>query len=240
MRSWRRGLRALRLVLFPLLASLFWLACAPHANELGFLAAAASHSDRPLRLRIHVSGTYAAQPIGTHAHIRRIVRDADRVFWSSVGAHLVVEEMVDGWKVDVGRTEDALNALIAEDPGDDVDVVVGMLGPMHRRVDDYSGRALDGRDYMVVRSEDADDATHHRLAVVAFLHELGHALGAPHDETPDSIMNAHVASPRASFTDATVQILQSCLARRGIVAEPRSAFAIQRVAPLPIGTNPLD
>jgi hypothetical protein len=207
---------------------------------MGLLAAAASHSDRPLRLRIHVSGTYAAQPIGTHAHIRRIVRDAERVFWSSVGAHLVVEEMVDGWKVDVGRTQDALHALIAEDSGDGVDVVVGMLGPMDRRVDDYSGRALDGWNYMVVRSEDSDDVAHHRLAVVAFLHELGHALGAPHDETPDSIMNAHVTSPTASFTDASVQILQSCLARRGIVAEPRSAFAIQRVAPPPIGTNPLD
>jgi hypothetical protein len=240
MRSWQRRLRGLRLVLFPLFPALFWLACAPHANELGFLATAASHSDRPVRLRVHVSGTYAAQPIGTHANIRRIVRDADRVFWSIVGAHLEIEEMVDGWKVDVGRTEDALNALIAEDARDGVDVVVGMLGPMDRRVDEYSGRALDGWDYMVVRSEDADDAAHHRLAVVVFLHELGHALGAPHDETPDSIMNAHVASPTASFTDASVQILQSCLARRGIVAEPRSAFAIRRVAPPPIGANPLD
>jgi hypothetical protein len=241
MRLLQRRLRAAsRLVLFLLLSSLFGLACVPHADELGFFGTAASRSDRPLRLRIHVSGTYAAQPSGTHAHIRQIVRAVDRVFWSSVGAHVVLEEIVDGWKVDVGRTEDALSALIAGDAGDDVDVVVGMLGPMRKRLDEFGGRALVGRSYMVVRTEDADDAANDRLAVVRFLHELGHALGAPHEDAPGSIMNGQVTSPMASFSDASVQILQSGLARRGIVAEPRSAFAIVRVAPRPLGANPLD
>jgi hypothetical protein len=234
MRLWHCGLAGSRFVLLPLLLSLLSLTCVRHANELGFFGtAAAPRSDRPLRLRIHVSGAYAAQAIGTHAHIRRIVGDADRILSSSVGAHLVVEEIVDGWKVDVGRTEDALNALIAEDAGGDVDIVVGMLGPMGSRADGCGGKALLGRDHMVVRSEDHDDATDHRVAVVMFLHELGHALGAPHDHSPGSIMNADGASATASFTEASVQILQSGLARRGIVAESRSAIAGARVAPLP-------
>src|SRR5579863_4156493 len=74
------------------------------------------------RLRIHVSGAYASAPIGTHAQLRQIVHDADAVFASTVGAHFVIEEIVDGWKVDGTDTTAALRALSDEDPGTGVDV----------------------------------------------------------------------------------------------------------------------
>jgi hypothetical protein len=175
-------------------------------------------TDRPLRLRIYVSGSYASRDVGTHAHLREIVRDADAIFASSVGVHLVIEEIVDGWKVDVARSQDALKALIDAEPQPDVDIVVGMLGPSSAQEDDYAGMAELAGTHMVVRSADADRAGEHALTVAAFLHELGHALGAPHDDRSGSIMNAFDASPSASFSEVSVEIIRNGLARRGIVA----------------------
>jgi hypothetical protein len=183
---------------------------------VGAVTSADERADRPLRLRIHISGSYAAQAIGTHAHIRAIVRDADRLFASTIGAHLVIEEIVDGWKVDVGRSGDALRALMDEVTADGIDVVVGMLGGASKREDGCLGQASLGSKYMVVRTEDGDSESEHKMAVVAFLHELGHALGARHDEEPGSIMN-EAASPSAiSFGHAAGQVIRSGLARDGI------------------------
>src|SRR6185312_4266885 len=99
-------------------------------------------ADRPLTLRGHVSGTFASTPEGTHARIRQIVHEADRVFWSDEGAHLVIDEIVDGWKVDVGSSEEALEDLHALDPGDGVDVVVGILRGEAHGNDWTGGRAM--------------------------------------------------------------------------------------------------
>ena len=93
-----------------------------------------------------------------------------------------------------------------------------MLGGSSERQDAYGGMAEQGGRHMVVRSEDADVTREHAVAVVAFLHELGHVLGAPHDDGPGSIMNASGAWPPASFSDTAAQIIRSGLARRGIVA----------------------
>jgi len=191
-------------------------------NGGGGLAAFPSVISRPnraLRLRVHVSGTYAAQDIGTHAHLREIIHDADAIFSSSIGAHLVLVEIVDGWKVDVGRAENALQALMDADSGAGVDIVVGMLGAGAARDDGCYGMATLGRDYMVVRSEDLGDVSEHTFAVGAFLHELGHTLGASHDVEPGGIMSASGDSASVrSFSDPSVQVIRSGLARHGIAA----------------------
>jgi len=208
------------------------LGCNTTAGGIGAFSSASPRPDRALRLRVHVSGTYAAQVMGTHGHLREIVHDADRIFSSSIGAHLVLVEIVDGWKVDVGRADQALRALRETDPGEGVDIVVGMLGASTAREDGCEGRAMLGGDYMVVRSEDTDRASEHARAVGAFLHELGHTLGASHDDDPDHIMSASGASAStSSFSDASVQVIRSGLARRGIAADAWSGRLRARGAP---------
>jgi hypothetical protein len=188
-------------------------------------------TERPLRLRVLVSGSYAAQGIGTHDHIRTIVRDADGLFWSSVGAHLVLAEIVDGWKVDVGQSAEAIRALMDEGSREGVDVVVGMLGGASKRDDDTLGRGALGGGYMVVRSEDSESGRQHDLAVVTFLHELGHALGARHDDEPGSFMNAPVAPSSRSYGRAATEVIRSGLARVGIASDPFPALRRAGVSP---------
>jgi hypothetical protein len=202
-----------------LLPLLLLVACARPGGE--WPLGSPERSDRPLTLRIHVSGTFASTAGGTHARIREIVRDADRIFWSDVGAHLVVDEIVDGWKVDVSSSEGALNDLHATDPGDGVDVVVGMLGGESHANDWTGGRAMLGKSVMVVRSEDADEEWQRQATVVVFLHELGHALGAPHDDAPGDIMNAHAGADARTYGESSSQIVQRGLALHGIEAEYR-------------------
>jgi hypothetical protein len=209
----------------PSCAQALWLAlavvllgCGATAGGLAVFPSATPRPDRALRLRVHVSGTYAAQDFGTHGHLREIIHDADAILSSSIGAHLVLVEIVDGWKVDVGQADHALRALMDADSGAGVDIVVGMLGAAAAREDGCNGMATLGGDYMVVRSEDAEPAREHALAVVAFLHELGHTLGASHDDEPGSIMSASGASASSSFSDASVQVIRSGLARHGIAA----------------------
>jgi hypothetical protein len=84
---------------------------------------------------------------------------------------------------------------------------------------------------MVVRSEDADRGAQREVAVVAFLHELGHTLGAPHDDESGSIMNAAAAPSSTSFGRAAVQIIRSGLARHGIAADPFPGFRAAGLSP---------
>jgi hypothetical protein len=217
-----------RACLLALSFALLLFACRLGPGALDVGPAGAQRPDRALRLRIYVSGSYASQAIGTHPHLRALVRDADRLFFSAVGAHLVIEEIVDGWKVDVGRSRDALTALVDADPGGDIDVVVGVLGPSAERQDGCGGMAEMGGSHMVIRTEDTDGSGDHASAVITFLHELGHVLGAPHDDRPGSIMNASDVSTSATFGEASIHFIQSGLARRGI--SPSTAFASYEVA----------
>jgi hypothetical protein len=147
-------------------------------------------------------------------------------------------EIVDGWKVDVGQTDRALRALMDADSGAGVDIVVGMLGAGSAREDGCNGRATLGGDYMVVRNEDTDRASEHAVAVAAFLHELGHTLGASHDDEPGSIMSASGASAStSSFSGASVQAIRSGLARHGIAATEWSER--RRARGVPSRSDPL-
>ena len=211
--------------------SLLALACSPVAWPA---SATPELPDRPLRLRVHVSGAYAAEPIGTHAQLRQIVHDADAVFASTLGVHLVIAEIVDGWKVDGTETAAALRALSDEDPGADVDVVVGMLGGGTRDPNGCLGMATVGGKVMVVRGGESERASAHATAVLAFLHELGHVLGAPHDDEPGSIMNARGSPPVGTYGNASAQLVRAGLARLGIAADPEGLPGGLRTAAVPV------
>jgi hypothetical protein len=92
---------------------------------------------------------------------------------------------------------------------------------------------------MVVRGEESDGPRAHAIAVLAFLHELGHVLGAPHDNEPDSVMNPHVSLPLTTYGAASTQIIRSGLARLGITADPRGLSGAMGTTAMP-ATNVSD
>ncbi len=131
-----------------------------------------------------------------------------------------------------------LQALTEVDHGDGVFSVVGLtsaLGLASATFDQIGYASEPGR-YIVLRgyadveerkaftrafrdleADERDSALEarrrHKTAAI-FLHELGHNLGAPHDEAPDTLMNAIYSEHAAAFTDQTRDLIARELDRR--------------------------
>jgi matrixin len=190
---------------------------------------------RTYRIRLRPNAHYLAQTVDPERQLEDLVGDADRVLEASLGLHLEVE-VTRPWSFDADEhLEDALTAIRRDDPGDDVDVVVGLIGALPRPTEslhevgyaDVLGKHLvvraasrlgerDAVDRALVElSDDERDSVvrsrrRHRAEAV-FLHELGHVLGALHETDVTSLMHSAYDEKMQMFGNDAVILMRLAL-----------------------------
>lgn len=190
---------------------------------------------RTYRIRARTTGRFLTQTVDAPKQIADLLEDANRVLEPTLGLHVELQR-VQPWSSD--QDEDlarALRALQADDPGQDVDLVVGMIGALPRPTDSLHelGMAPMLGRHMVVRAasrfdeqDELDTAfgalgdddrarivrqrkRHRALAV--FLHELGHTLGALHEQDARSLMNPRYDTRMADYGSGAVALMRLAL-----------------------------
>jgi hypothetical protein len=190
---------------------------------------------RTYRIRLRPDAHYLSQTVDAERQLDALVDDADRVLRASLGLHIEVQK-TEAWSLDADESlEAALVALRHDDAGEDVDVVVGLIGALPRPSDSFHevGRAEVLGKHMVVRAasrlgeHDAVDRAltelsrderdrvvasrrRHRAEAV-FLHELGHTLGALHEADVTSLMHPAYDEKMTSFGDDAVILMRLAL-----------------------------
>ncbi|HTB79098.1 MAG TPA: matrixin family metalloprotease [Polyangiaceae bacterium] len=190
---------------------------------------------RTYRIRLRPDAQYLAQTVDPERQIGDLVEDADRVLEASLGLRLEVET-TKPWSFDADEHLDiALAALRRDDPGDDVDVVVGLIGALPRPTESLHevGYAEVLGKHLVVRaasrlgehdavdraltelSDDERDrvvrARRRHRAEAVFLHELGHVLGALHEGDVTSLMHPAYDEKMKAFGDDAVILMRLAL-----------------------------
>jgi hypothetical protein len=154
----------------------------------------------------------------------------------------------------LGGLADALAALAKQDPGADVDFVVGLVGALPAVTDDFHllGMAHPPRHHFVLRAMgNVDDARrvyrmleksdtnrkedlyarrvqHRELAI--FLHEWAHALGVPHTGCGSDIMCPTYTPGQSGFPPRVLEYLDQTISRP---SGPAPVAASQKEAPPP-------
>lgn len=205
-----------------------------------------------LRVRVYVDEDHAREVPEHEARFRAQVERANRTLRAAIGAELQITDFRPGWRWTEGpdHLASALLALAREDPAEDVELVIGLVGALDLASPVFSnlGRAYRPGRHLVLRGmDDPEDLArleraygalpreevlevyrarrlHRETAVL--LHELAHALGAPHVEEDETLMSPTL-SPRAGrFALATVAVM-----RAGLSSRPPPG------APAPLETN---
>jgi len=191
-------------------------ALTPHAVEP---QGAARVVDRRLRIRVLLGADYAAETVRAEERARAVVQRANAVLERQFGVSLDVVE-VRPWPREVKERalQEALDELVAAEPGAGVAWVVGFVGSSGQvsRSADQLGMAHllgEAEQEQVLRERVA-----HRETTV-LLHEWAHALGAPHELESDTIMSMAWSQQATSFSPRAARIVELGL---GVVgsAEP--------------------
>jgi hypothetical protein len=155
---------------------------------------------RTYRIRLRPNAHYLAQTVDAERQLRELVEDANRVLESGLGLELEVETIKPWSFDDDDRLDGALKTLAKDDAGQDVDVVVGLIGALPRPTESLHevGLAELLGKHIIVRASsrlgehdavdrampDLDDDARDRVvrarrrhrAEAVFLHEVGHAM----------------------------------------------------------------
>lgn len=176
------------------------------------------------RIRVWADDQYRTQNRQWQKTFEEPLELANLVLEPVIGVHLVAEYGVWERNVPGAPLGDDLAALQERDPGDDVFAVIGLTSslPLVSATFDQLGLAyVNGRHIVLrgyadlaerkiyanafpdLRAEEREMALvqlrHHKTAVV-LLHEIGHILGARHDDEEDTIMNAHYSAHATAFS----------------------------------------
>ncbi len=204
-----------------------------------------------LRVRMRPNGRYLALTVDAPKQLADLVDDANQVLGPALGLELDVDR-IQPWSADLDGPDDALTALMKEDPGTDVDVVVGLIGALPRHTDSLHelGVATLLGKHMVLRGAgraDEQDAIEHGFtelseddrarmvrqrkrhrALAVFLHELGHSLGAVHEEAPLSLMHPVYDPKMNGFAGGGIALMRVALDGGGSVAVARGQLDLLR------------
>ena len=215
---------------------------------------------RTLRARVYADSEHRAVLRGWQVRFYRIVKRANPVLRDALNVELEVVQAKD-WPREqtVGGLRPALADLAAHDPGDDVDLVIGMIGPLDRigRVHTELGMArLFGKhlvmrpgadlalyDYLarqlhLLSQEEREalyaDMREHREAAV-LLHELGHLFGGLHVDDDADLMAKQLDSRQNRFHPANLELMRIMAGPGSLTARLiayRKALATQQPAPV--------
>lgn len=190
-----------------------------------------------LRVRALATPRYTAQVVDAPRQFQESVDEANRVL-AGIGVRLEVESFTI-WETPDEDLSAALGALAAKERGDGADWYVGLLGALPRASASFHelgyarvlGRHLvlrapsraDEVDAIERNLDELGDEERRRLttgrrrhrAAAILLHELGHTLGALHDDVSASLMNPEYATQRSSFGPENVGFMQTTLRHRG-------------------------
>jgi hypothetical protein len=207
---------------------------------------------RTLHVRMRPSARYLAEVVDAPKQIAELVDDANAVLEPDLRVRLAVDATVPWSHGNDEDIEAALAALTADDPGHDVDWVVGMVGAVGRQTESLhvTGYApLLGRHFVVraatrlgerdaiesaFKSLSDDDrarllhARKRHRALAVFLHELGHSLGALHEQDKESLMNPVYAPERTGFGEGAIALMRAALDAPDEAAAARAQLALLR------------
>ncbi len=205
---------------------------------------------RELHVRLRPNPHYLSQTIDVPKQTHDLIDDTNGVLGLALGVRLVIDT-IEAWSFgDDERLARPLAALQADDDGHGVGLVIGLVGALPRPTDSLHevGEATLLGKYIVVRAtgrleEDlAIDKTFDELseddraalirrrkrhrALAVFLHELGHTLGALHEDASTSLMNPAYATSRSTFGEGAIALMRASLARTDRVEVARARLAI--------------
>jgi Matrixin len=190
---------------------------------------------RTYHIRLRPDAHYLSQTVEADRQLEALVEDANGIVGPELGLHLEVER-TEPWSLDSDENlEAALAGLGHDDAGDDVDVVVGLIGALPRPTDSFHevGCANVLGKHLVLRAAsrlgeyDAVDraftelgadererlvrARRRHRAEAVFLHELGHVLGGLHETDVTSLMHPVYGQKMASYSDDGVALMRLAL-----------------------------
>ena len=197
------------------------------------------------------SARYLALTVDAPKQLAELVDDANQVLGPALGLELDVDR-IQPWSGDSDSPDEALTVLMKEDPGADVDVVVGLIGALPRHTDSLHelGVATLLGKHMVLRGAgraDEQDAIEHGFtelsederarmvgqrkrhrALAVFLHELGHALGAVHEEDHLSLMHPIYDPKMSGFSGGGIALMRVALEGEGTTAVAQGQLDLLR------------
>jgi hypothetical protein len=187
---------------------------------------------RALRARVVVTASYQAGVPDWQRTFESTVADANATLTPATGAQLRIVGLTSWQGADGDDVEQLLAALESEDSAQDVDFVIALVGSTPRLENAFRriGAARTPGKHLVLRavsdaqewqaiesslaslSEDERREVHkarkrHKAAIL-LLHELGHALGAPHLRTAGAIMSRVYRQDAQRFSAATELLLK--------------------------------
>jgi hypothetical protein len=198
------------------------------ATGTGSAPAAARHT---YHVRFRPDGHYLAETVNPEERIEQLIADANEVLRPALGLQLEVDAVRPWAFDDDAKLDPALAALRTEDPGSDVEIVVGLVGALPGHTDSLHqlGFAEILGKHLVMRApgrlgeRDDIDRTFYELsdeekarlalgrrrhrAEAVFLHEIGHILGALHEDDRESLMRPAYDEKMSRYGDDALLLM---------------------------------
>jgi hypothetical protein len=187
---------------------------------------------RTLHIRLRPNDHFLAQTVDAPRQLARVIEDANGVLSATFGAHLDVDA-TRPWSFDADDDlPRALDSLRRDDAGDDVDVVIGLVGALPRPTDSlhevgyaevlgkhivvraasrFGEQDIVDRQLSELSSDERDQLVRARKrhrALAVLLHELGHVLGALHEASPTSLMHPSYGPTMNAYGPGAVALMR--------------------------------